>query len=63
MFRKKKKMMQFEKILERFKPYKKDYAIKYVQTSEDYSIEIESLIKPHKPPKTNVKEDKTKSTM
>lgn len=60
LFKKKKKKLQFEKILEKFKAYKKDYAIHYTQSSEDYSIEIESLIKPSKPPK---RIEKNKSVM
>lgn len=63
LFKKKKKKLQFEDLLERFKPFKKDYAIKYSQTSEDYSLEIESLIKPSKPPKKQYQKDQLKSVM
>ena len=63
LFKRKKKKLQFEKILDNFKAYKKDYAIKYTQTSEDYTLEIESLIKPSKPPKKAVIIDNKKSTM
>jgi hypothetical protein len=50
-FKKKIKKYQFEKILDRFKPYKKDYALIYEQENDNISVKIESLIKPSKPPK------------
>ena len=61
LFKKKKRKLQFENLLERFKPFKKDYAIKYTQTSEDYNIQIESLVKPSKPPKRNIPEETKKA--
>ena len=59
---KKKKRYEFEKILEAFKPYKKDYAIIIEQEDAKISVNIESLIKPSKPPKracTSLKSGKT----
>lgn len=60
-FKKKKKSLQFEKLLERFKPYAKNYALKYTQTSEDYNLQIESLVKPSKPPKRTISEETKKA--
>ena len=47
----KNKKYQFEKILDAFKKYQKDYCIKLEQNGADISVLIESKIKPSKPPK------------
>ena len=62
--KKEKPKYNFEKILNAFSKYKKDYSITYEQNGADISVKIESLIKPSKPPKrapTSLETSKTKA--
>lgn len=62
LFKKRKRNYKFEEILKAFAPYKKDYAIQIKQNNADIELNIESLIKPSKPPKrtpTSLKTSKT----
>ena len=56
------KEYQFEKILNHFKKYEKNYCITIEQKNDDISVLIESKVKPSKPPKRATTEPKTSKT-